>query len=82
MRVNIETKNKETVAFVEGSINSANSKEFADALAAFPGEAESITLDIAGLDGNRWGEEMRNRALCLLHERLIPFVDKEEAFHA
>ncbi len=34
------------------------------------------------LKGNRWGEEMRNRALCLLRERLIPFVDKEEAFRA
>ena len=107
MRVN----NKETVAFVEGSINSANSKEFADALAAFPGGAESITLDYFGcstieeagktypevkwlhplawfrcctsmLKGNRWGEEMRNRALCLLRERLIPFVDKEKAFRA
>ena len=34
------------------------------------------------LKGNRWGEEMRNRAHCLLRERLIPFVDKEEAFRA
>lgn len=50
MQVNMETKNKETVAFVEGSINSANAAEFGEALAALPGEAESITLDIAGLD--------------------------------
>ena len=50
MQVNIETKNKEAVAFVEGSINSANATEFGAALAALPGEAESVTLDIAGLD--------------------------------
>lgn len=50
MQVNIETNNKETVAFVEGSINSANATEFGEALAALPGEAESVTLDIAGLD--------------------------------
>ena len=50
MQVNIETKNKEAVAFVEGSINSANATEFGAALAALPGEADSITLDIAGLD--------------------------------
>lgn len=50
MQVNIETINKETVAFVEGSINSANATEFGEALAALPGEAESIKLDIAGLE--------------------------------
>ena len=50
MQVNIETNNKETVAFVEGSINSANATEFGAALAALPGVAESVTLDIAGLD--------------------------------
>lgn len=50
MQVNIETINKETVAFVEGSINSANAAEFGEALAALPGEAESIKLDIAGLE--------------------------------
>lgn len=50
MQVNIETINKETVAFVEGSINSANATEFGEVLAALPGEAESIKLDIAGLE--------------------------------
>lgn len=50
MQVNIETINKEMVAFVEGSINSANATEFGEALAALPGEAESIKLDIAGLE--------------------------------
>lgn len=50
MQVNIETINNETVAFVEGSINSANATEFGEALAALPGEAESIKLDIAGLE--------------------------------
>ena len=50
MQVNIETKNKETLAYIEGNINSANAAEFGEALAALPGEAESITLDIAGLD--------------------------------
>lgn len=50
MQVNIETINKEMVAFVEGSINSANATEFGETLAALPGEAESIKLDIAGLE--------------------------------
>ena len=50
MQVNMQTKNKETVAFVEGSINSANAADFGEALAALPGESESVTLDIAGLD--------------------------------
>lgn len=30
------------------------------------------------LKGDRWGEEMRKKALGLLREKLIPFVDKEE----
>lgn len=30
------------------------------------------------LKGDRWGEEMRNKALGLLREKLIPFVDDEE----
>ena len=33
------------------------------------------------LKGDRWGEEMRKRALGLLREKLIPFVDKEKTFH-
>ena len=50
MQVNIKATMKETVAFVEGSINSANAAEFGKALAVLPGEAESVTLDIEGLD--------------------------------
>lgn len=30
------------------------------------------------LKGDRWGEEMRSRALGLLREKLIPFVNGEE----
>ena len=33
------------------------------------------------LKGNRWGEEMRKKALGLLREKLIPFVEKEEMLH-
>ena len=33
------------------------------------------------LKGDRWGEEMRKRALELLREKLIPFVEKEETSH-
>ena len=33
------------------------------------------------LKGNRWGEEMRKKALGLLREKLIPFVEKEETPH-
>lgn len=50
MQVNIKATMKETMAFVEGSINSANAAEFGEALAVLPGEAESVTLDIEGLD--------------------------------
>ena len=50
MPVQIETKNQAAVASIEGNINSANAAEFGEALAGLPGEAESVILDIAGLE--------------------------------
>lgn len=50
MQTTVEFAYNAAVAVVEGNINSANAAEFSEALAALPGEAESVTLDIAGLD--------------------------------
>ena len=49
MQVNIETKNKEAVAFVEGSINSANATEFGAALAALRARQRALRLTLQGL---------------------------------
>lgn len=49
MHTNVEWTNGAAVAFVEGSINSANAAEFGEALAGLPGEAESVVLDITEL---------------------------------
>lgn len=50
MQTTVEFADNAAVAVVEGNINSANAAEFSEALGALPGEAESVTLDIAGLD--------------------------------
>ena len=49
MNVNVETKDGKAVAFVEGSVNSANAAEFGDALLQLPGNAEETVLDITDL---------------------------------
>ena len=33
------------------------------------------------LKGDRWGEKMRQKALELLREKLIPFVNSEKVHH-
>lgn len=50
MKTNIEFANNSAVAFVAGSINSANAAAFGEALAALPGDAESVVLDITKLE--------------------------------
>lgn len=50
MQVNTEKNGSQTIAHIEGSINSANAKEFGDALAALPGDSESVILDITELE--------------------------------
>ncbi len=50
MKVNIEIKDGKAVAFVEGSVNSANAAEFGGALSALPGDADEVVLDIADLE--------------------------------
>ncbi len=49
MNVNVETKGGKSVAFVEGSVNSANAAEFGNALSGLPEGADEIILDIADL---------------------------------
>lgn len=49
MQVNIEKKSNSAVAFVEGSVNSANAAQFGEALSTLPGEEENIILDITNL---------------------------------
>ena len=50
MQTKIEVNNRAAVAFVEGSINSANAAEFGEALAGLPGDAESVVLDVTELE--------------------------------
>lgn len=50
MKTNIEMNNNSAVAFVEGSINSANASEFGEALSGLPGEAEDVVLDVTELE--------------------------------
>lgn len=50
MQTNVEITNSSAVAFVEGSINSANAAEFGEALAGLPGDAESVVLDVTKLE--------------------------------
>lgn len=50
METNTEFANNSAVAFVGGSINSANAGEFSEALAALPGEAGSAIMDVTKLE--------------------------------
>lgn len=50
MNVTIEMNKNSAVAFVDGSINSANAATFGEALAGLPGEAESVVLNITELE--------------------------------
>ena len=50
MLVNIEKNNNVVVVFVEGSINSSNAEEFSQKLMEFPGEMDSVILDITNLE--------------------------------
>lgn len=50
MHTNVEITNRSAVAFVEGSINSANAAEFGEGFAGLPGDAESIVIDVTKLE--------------------------------
>lgn len=50
MQTNVEITNSSAVAFVEGSVNSANATEFGAALACLPGDADSVVIDVAKLE--------------------------------
>ena len=49
MEISIETQNNSAVAFIKGSINSANAAQFGEALSVLPGEEENVILDVTEL---------------------------------
>ena len=50
IQINTEWQGKTAVVFAIGSVNSANAAEFGEALAAFPGGADTVVLDAAELN--------------------------------